>query len=402
LSGGGWQTIVLSALDERIGPAAPVAGYASFLSRLERMTDIGDIEQNPADMFASIDYAHLTAMRAPRPTLLMYNAEDNCCFRAAFVKRENFDAVLPFFRLYGREDNFGWHENTDPADHNYQLDNRLQSYRFFEKHLGLSGTGEEIPVGGEVKTFEQLAVGLPEQNLSILDLARKLAHGPARLESPSRELLQETVRFHPVEVERAWIAGNTKRKGLETLSYRLEFSNGLSAVATWLKAIESTASAPVTIVMADGGRKTAAAEASTHVNRGDQVLALDLLLIGEMATGQRPGGSGFAHVLSTLGDRALGVQAAQLIAAARWMQHVSGQRHVKIAVSGMRTQVIALTASALEPGVFSDVKVKNGVSSLRYLFDAPVEERAAPELFCLDLYKRFDLDTLAKLALPGR
>jgi hypothetical protein len=94
LSGGGWQTIVLSSLDERISVAAPVAGHASFLSRLERMTDVGDIEQNASDMFASVDYAHLAAMRAPRPTLLIYNAEDNCCFRAPFVKRDNFDAVL--------------------------------------------------------------------------------------------------------------------------------------------------------------------------------------------------------------------------------------------------------------------------------------------------------------------
>src|SRR5262249_1734425 len=149
--------------------------------------------------------------------------------------------------LYGHEDNLGWHENTDLADHNYQLDNRVQSYRFFGKHFGLSGTGEEIPVGGEVKTFEELAVGLPKQNLSILELARKLARGVARREVPSRALLKDTVRFQPVEVERAWIAGNTKRKGLETLSYRLEFSNGLSAVATWLNASDSTASAPVVI-----------------------------------------------------------------------------------------------------------------------------------------------------------
>jgi len=365
------------------------------------MTDIGDIEQNPADMFASIDYAHLTALRAPRPTLLMYNAEDNCCFRAAFVKRENFDAVLPFFRLYGREDSFGWHENTDPADHNYQLDNRLQSYRFFGKHFGLSGTHEEIPVGGEIKAFEELAVGLPKQNLTILDLARKLGHSGIRPESPSRELLKETVRFRPAEVERAWIAGNTKRKGLETLSYRLEFNNGLSAVATWLKAIASPENAPVTIVIADAGRKTAAAEIAERVNRGHQVLALDVLLIGEMAAGQRPGGSGFAHVLSTLGDRALGIQAAQLIAAARWMQRVSGEGRVRLAASGMRTQIIAVTAAALDPGIFSDVLITNAISSLEHLLEAPVEERAAPELFCLDLYKYFDVDTLTRLVSPA-
>jgi dienelactone hydrolase len=258
LSGGGWQTIVLSALDERISAAVPVAGHASFLSRLERMTDIGDIEQNPTDMFASIDYAHLAAMRAPRPTLLMYNAEDNCCFRAAFVKRENFDSVLPFFRLYGREDSF--------------------------------------------------------------------------------------------------------------------------------------------IVIADGGRKTSSAEVSARVNRGEQVLALDLLFTGEMVPGPRVSGS--VNLLATLGERALGIQAAQLIAAGQWMQTLSGQGKVRIEASGMRTQVIALTAAALEHGVFSEVLTRNGIASLRHLLTVPVEPRDAPELFCLDLYKRFDIDVLTKLAAP--
>src|SRR5262245_27118224 len=319
LSGGGWQTIVLSALDERIAPAAPVAGYASFLSRIERMNDIGDIEQNPTDMFASIDYAHLAAMRAPRPTLLIYNAEDSCCFRAPFVKRENFDAVLPFFRLYGREDSFGWHENTDPADHNYQLDNRRQSYRFFGKHFGLSDADEEIPVGTEIKSFDELAAGLSKENLTILGLARKLAQSAERPPIPSgeaalrqwrerqRELLKETVRFRPAEVTRAWIAGNTKRKGVETLSYRFHFNNGLSAAATWLKAIESPQNAPVTMVIADEGRKTSSDEASARLNRGEQVLALDVLFTGEMVPGQRPGSLGFAHLLSTMGERALGI-----------------------------------------------------------------------------------------------
>ena len=97
----------------------------------------------------------------------------------------------------------------------------------------------------------------------------------------------------------------------------------------------------------------------------------------------------------------MGVQAAQLVAAGQWMRSISGQGSVRIVASGMRTQVIALTAAALEPGIFSVVLVKDGVSSLRELFDVPVEERAAPELFCLDLYKRFDIDTLTKLASPA-
>ena len=47
--------------------------------------------------------------------------------------------------------------------------------------------------------------------------------------------------------------------------------------------------------------------------------------------------------------------------------------------------------------MFSEIVVRDGIPSLRYLFDKPVEYIEAPELFCLDLYKYFDLDRLAKL-----
>ena len=39
--------------------------------------------------------------------------------------------------------------------------------------------------------------------------------------------------------------------------------------------------------------------------------------------------------------------------------------------------------------------------SLSYVFDLPVEFEQAPELFCLDLYKEFDVDSLEALAAPA-
>ena len=58
----------------------------------------------------------------------------------------------------------------------------------------------------------------------------------------------------------------------------------------------------------------------------------------------------------------------------------------------------ALIAGALEPGLFSELAIHDGMRSLQRLLDAPVRLQDAPDLFCLDLYKEFDLDRLALIA----
>ncbi len=401
LSGGGWQTIVLSALDERVALAVPVAGYASIVSRIERPQDIGDPEQNATDLVTCADYSHLTALRAPRPTLLIYNAEDDCCFRAPLVKPYIYDAVLPFFRLSGAGTALAWYENTDPADHNYQLDNRRRLYRFLSEHFRTPVPEAETGVDAEIRSAEELAVGLPAGQLTILGLARKLA-GQIRREplagDAARAELGRTVRYRPAAVTHAWALANTKSRGLETRGYRFDFQNGLSATGLWLKAIAAPEDAPAAIVLHDQGKRAAAAAVSDRVNRGERVLAADLLFFGDAAP-EKPGPPAYAQLLATLGERALGLQAAQLIALAEWIAP-GGQ--VRLEADGIRTQVVALTAAALAPRRFSRVNVRHGAPSLGRLLEAPVEYREAPELFCLDLYRKFDLEDLQRLGPPKR
>ena len=414
LSGGGWQTIILSALDDRVAVSVPVAGFASTRTRVEarEFGDLGDLEQNATDVLEGLDYPHLVAMRAPRPTLLAYNAEDNCCFRAPMAKPYIYDAIRPFFRLYGKEAALAWHENQDPGNHNYQLDNRVQAYRFFSEHFGLPPVEGEIPVDSEIKSYDELVVGLPKDNLTILGLARRLAEAIVRPPIPSgpdartawadseRQKLRTVVRYKAAEVRRAWITASTKNKEVESFSRLFEMNNGLYIAGTFLKSVRTPASAPATIVLHDKGGRESAPVVSDRVNRGEQVLAADLLFVGDAWVKSEP----FAHaqILEAQGDRTIGLQAAQLVAITRWIQSCSGAGKIRLEATGMRSQVAALMASALEPDLYSGVFVHEGIPSLGYLLEKPVQYSEAPELFCLDLYKEFDLDRLAAIGVSGR
>ena len=150
LSGGGWQTIFVSSLDKRVKVANPVAGYSSYVTRAQfPEQDLGDSEQTPVDLAGVADYTTLTAMLAPRPTLITNNAYDNCCFRGDYANSPLIWAARPFFALYKAEDHLNYHINFDPG-HNYGQDNREAFYRLLRDNF-YSGTDSftltEIPFG---------------------------------------------------------------------------------------------------------------------------------------------------------------------------------------------------------------------------------------------------------------
>jgi hypothetical protein len=409
LSGGGWQTIVLSSLDERVRVSVPVAGFSSIVPRLEakRYGDIGDFEQSATDLFAGRDYSHLAALMAPRPMLLAYNAEDDCCFRAPMVKPLVYDAIRPFYALYSKQADIAWHENRDPGTHNYQLDNRKAAYDFFSRHFKLPAITERADIGGEIKSYEELVVGLPSDNLTIVALARKFADGVKRdALSPDqsgrdaeRARLREVVRYRPARIERVWTTGITKRWGVESKSHLFTMREGLSSNGVWLKAIDVPETAPATIILDDKGRQAAAAPVSERLNRGNQVLAVDLPFTGEAWAS--PGTWAYQQMIYTTGERPLGLEVSHLIALGNWLKQRRGAGNVRVESSGMRNQVVALVAAVLEPSLFSEVVIRQGISSLRHLVDKPVTFQDAPDLFCLDLYKVTDLDRLGALAAPA-
>ena len=423
LSGGGWQSIVLGSLDKRVKVDIPVAGYCAFANQLARIGDMGDNEQDATDFFDGQDYVFLTAMRAPRPTLLINNAEDSCCFRAPLVKPYIYDQVKPYFELYGAQDDFQFHQNTDPGYHNYKLDNREQSYRFFEKYFHLSSGEKEIPVDSQIRTYQQLVAGLSSDNQSILGLARELAARIKRDPIPpptnragwaaaERAKLKSVVRYKPVAMKHVWAVANTFNSGLASISYRFELSNGLSATGVWFKETDTPDGAPVDIVLDDKGRKGAASEVWNRMeevayllDRGDQVVLANLLFTGDASPALESHAgvpSLFSSAVATVGDRPLGLESAQLIAVARWAQQTFNPRPVHVELTGIRSQMAALISAAIDPDLFSSITVHQGMKSLAYLLQHPVGFDDAPDLFCLDLYKDFDVDRLIAVSEPSK
>ncbi|HEU0142881.1 MAG TPA: hypothetical protein VFQ79_24380 [Bryobacteraceae bacterium] len=188
---------------------------------------------------------------------------------------------------------------------------------------------------------------------------------------------------------------------METRSYRLDFSNGLSATAVWLKALTVTQDAPVVVVLHDQGRAAASEAVSNELNHGRLVFAVNLLFTGDATPKSPRPYDKYCQVVATLGDRPLGLQAAQLLAILEWIREEFRVGRLEVRSTGIRNQTRALVAAALRPELFSAVHIHEGVPSLRYLLETPVAYLDAPELFCLDLYRHFDLDRLAALASPS-
>ena len=410
LSGGGWQTAMLSATDDRVAVSVEVAGIGALQSNITHPIDTDEIEENATDLNQGEDYPLFVAMRAPRPTLLIHNAEDTCCFRAALVKPYIYDQVRPFFELYGKPDALAWYENTDPGTHNYQIVNRVRAYSFFTEHFHMPAVNDEIPSSIEVRTPEELAVGIPAGNLTIIGLAQKLAGTTSGLQSRPMPMFAamgcrpagEAQGSHPLCARlrgNAWRMSNSRRMAIRSLSYRFDLTNGLSATGIWLKADDAGEDAPATIVLNDNGYQASGEIVSRRVNHGEQVLALDLLFNGATRP-QIPDSTDWETLVASTGDRPLGLETAQLLAVAHWLSANNAHKPIEVETDGIRSAVIAAVAAAIDPGAFSVITSRHAMKSLSYLLDKPVAFRSAPDLFCLDLYKYFDIDSITAIAAP--
>jgi len=410
LSGGSWQTIFLSSLDTRVHLINPVAGYSSFVTRAQwPELDLGDSEQTPTDLGTIVDYTHLTAMLAPRPTLLTHNAFDNCCFRADYAVAPLLAAARPVFGLFGLQDRLHYHINFDPG-HNYGPDNREAFYRILRDYFyggNPSFPVKDMPVEKEVRSAAQLRCSLPSDNANFhklaLSLSRNLPRRPdipqhqpefARWQQAQGNRLREIVRARQFRLE-AETAGSAKsHDGITATYWRLKMDE------TWtVPAVELVRGEPksTVILTTDKGRAESSDEVKNLIYQGYRVLATDPFYFGESKIDRED--FLFAILVAALGDRPLGIQASQVASIARWLESRNAGPVMAAAV-GPRSSLFTLVAAALEPRAIRSVKLTGSLKSLKEILKKNLTVKEAPELFCFGLLEAFDIPQLELLVKP--
>jgi dienelactone hydrolase len=122
-SGGGTQTFLLAAVDDRVRVSAPVNMISAHMQG-------GDpCEEAPGLRLDGANNVEFAAMMAPRPMLVVSCTRD----WTRNTPVEEFPAIR---RIYSLFDKPGLVKNAHfDAGHNYNRDSRLAVYRFFARHL---------------------------------------------------------------------------------------------------------------------------------------------------------------------------------------------------------------------------------------------------------------------------
>jgi dienelactone hydrolase len=121
-SGGGTQTFLLAAIDDRVAAAAPVNMISGIMQG-------GSVCENAPGLRVGANNIEIGAMMAPRP-LLMVSATGDWTRN---TMEQEYPAVKGIFELYDRASLV--EAVRIDAPHNYNKDSREAVYRFFAKHL---------------------------------------------------------------------------------------------------------------------------------------------------------------------------------------------------------------------------------------------------------------------------
>ncbi len=185
-SGGGTQTMHLSALEDRFTMAAPNCFVTRFHHNLENEEPTDAEQIVPGVLAAQLDMADFFLAQIPRPILL--GGETNDFFDVRGL-RQTYTELRRLYAILGAEENVQIY--TGPGAHGYHKPARENMYRFFNKHAGISAATAEPAALVEPDDVLQVT---PQGQVHLLEsrrtfdfsraAARRLAAARPRLSGP--------------------------------------------------------------------------------------------------------------------------------------------------------------------------------------------------------------------------
>jgi len=381
-SGGGTQTSMLMALDDRIKAAAPSC-YLNHVAR-QLATAAGDAEQNIyGQLGQGPDHADFVMMRAPSPVLICAATED---FFDVHATWETFRFAKRRFTMMGQAEKVNILEND--AGHNYNRTQREGIVRWMAKWLQQrveTITEPDIGLFSEEELFctPQGQVMLLPGERSIYDLNAEFEKQIAEKRA-SRFSQMSTVEFQAIvraiagirpleELPDLQVEENLKEQTDAGIIYRYTIrpEDGI-----WLPAVlyapAKVKGTPVLLLHEDG-KNAVAEEARSLMKSGQAVLTVDLRGNGET---QQTEQSDYGKQIGTdwkdyfkayvLGRSYVGMRAEDILVCARWLAAQHKTESVVIRVTG-NIGVPALHAAAMEPQLVETLHMDQTLASWQYV-----------------------------------
>lgn len=406
-SGGGTQTFMLSAVDDRVQVAVPVNMISAHFQG-------GCLCENAPNLRLDTFNVEIAALFAPKPLLLVSCTGD----WTKNTPQVEFPAIQSIYRLYGAEEKVQWVQMV--ADHNYNRESREAAYAWFGRWFqGLTDPAPLREQPFEVEAPEDLLVfarrdppphllnaegltafliGQAEARLNALKptdaagLARfrevmepALRHTLAA-EVPAAEALTEEVRGS-VEgpgftATRLLIGRRGKGDCIPAVLYR-PARKGVRA-GTLVVCPEGKAA------LVDVGRSAPGPLVAGLLERGQAVLAIDAFSTGERAGARRDESLPFFTTFNRT-DTALRVQ--DILTGLAYLRRQSGGGPPNLVGLG-EAGLWALLARGLDPGV-----ARTAVDTAQ--FDNTQDESFLQRLYVPGLRRAGDLRTAGTLAAPA-
>jgi dienelactone hydrolase len=356
-SGGGFNTWITAALDDRIAAAVPVVGTSEFAEQIHVC--------RPLDWYQAAEHCHfipgllryannheLLAMAAPKPLLIIAASEDQSFPRGGVQQVFRYGKEL--YDSYAAGDRIGFFEDRSEG-HGYQKQKREAAYAWFLRWLQgrREGAASAEPLteappfdAPELRCFPvgQNQPAGPAFMALVQDLARSL-----NLESPRLDLESALGPWPspagarpPVRVD-----GRLPVKGARLQRMLVETEPGITVPAFLLRPDKNDGVKGVLIAVDDRGKEAVAADPliAVALREGWGVCGVDPRGFGELATEKR--GWVFAVCL-LLGENFVGKQAWDLRRAIEELSAAMelGGRPVAIYARGPNASLAATYAMA--------------------------------------------------------